>query len=124
MDRLHHRGSQNSEKKKDSGGGDSTGTYLDNIQESPNEDIEIPVGDIGEYGSRQIHFNIPLPPDALDENGHPKESYRRNKIRTAKYTPLSFIPKNLWLQFHTIANVLFFILIILTVSLEYRLPGV
>lgn len=112
MDRLHHRGSHSS-----SGGTDSLGADLNNIQEDPNEDAQLPV-DSENQGPRKVHFNIPLPQDALDENGYPKKSYRRNKIRTAKYTPLSFIPKNLWLQFHSIANVYFFILIILTVSLQ------
>lgn len=65
---------------------------------------------------RKIFFNLPLPDDAKDEDGHIKDSYARNKIRTSKYTPLSFIPKNLWLQFHNIANVYFFFIIILQVN--------
>ena len=123
IDRLHHRGSQNSEKKRDSGGADSLGTDLGNIQEEPNEDRqEEPNEDRDNQGPRTVHFNIPLPPAALDENGYPVQHYRRNKIRTAKYTPLSFIPKNLWYQFHNIANVYFLFLIILAVSLSTRIP--
>ncbi|KAI9694362.1 MAG: hypothetical protein M1820_008962 [Bogoriella megaspora] len=61
---------------------------------------------------RRIFFNIPLPPDARDEEGHPLARFTRNKIRTAKYTPLSFIPKNLYFQFHNIANVYFLLIII------------
>ncbi|KAF2149618.1 P-type ATPase [Myriangium duriaei CBS 260.36] len=62
---------------------------------------------------RRIFFNIPLPDNARDEEGHPLAQYPRNKIRTAKYTPLSFIPKNLWLQFQNIANVYFLFIIII-----------
>ncbi|GAM89622.1 hypothetical protein ANO11243_076610 [Dothideomycetidae sp. 11243] len=62
---------------------------------------------------RRVFFNIPLPDNARDEEGHPLAHYPRNKIRTAKYTPLSFIPKNLWLQFQNIANVYFLFIIII-----------
>ncbi|KIW09243.1 hypothetical protein, variant 1 [Verruconis gallopava] len=66
-----------------------------------------------EDNGRRIFFNLPLPADALDENGHPRAHYARNKIRTAKYTPISFVPKNLWFQFHNIANVYFLFIVIL-----------
>jgi phospholipid-translocating ATPase len=65
--------------------------------------------------NRTIYFNQPLPPEAKDDEGHPLVQYKRNKIRTAKYTPISFLPKNLWLQFHNIANVYFLFIIILSV---------
>lgn len=65
---------------------------------------------------RTIYVNVPLPPEALTEDGHFKAQYSRNKIRTAKYTPLSFVPKNLWFQFHNIANVYFLFIVILSVS--------
>ncbi len=119
LGRLNHRGSQNSEKKRDSGGGDSMGTDLGGIQEEPNEDEEEKPLDSedGGQGPRKVYFNIPLPPDAVDEQGNPIAQYRRNKIRTAKYTPISFIPKNIWYQFHNIANVYFLFLIILAVSI-------
>ena len=68
-------------------------------------------------GNRTIYFNQPLPPEAKDEEGHPLVQYKRNKIRTAKYTPISFLPKNLWLQFHNIANVYFLFIIILSVRI-------
>ena len=68
-------------------------------------------------GNRTIYFNQPLPPEAKDSEGHPLVQYKRNKIRTAKYTPLSFLPKNLWLQFHNIANVYFLFIIILSVCI-------
>ncbi|KAK4548116.1 hypothetical protein LTR36_009985 [Oleoguttula mirabilis] len=62
---------------------------------------------------RTIYFNIPLPDSARDEDGRPLQHFKRNKIRTAKYTPISFVPKNLWFQFHNIANVYFLFIIIL-----------
>ena len=70
-----------------------------------------------QLGPRTIYMNIPIPDDAKDENGHIKQHFGRNKIRTAKYTPLSFVPKNLWFQFHNIANVYFLFIIILGVCL-------
>ncbi|KOS19938.1 Phospholipid-transporting ATPase DNF1 [Escovopsis weberi] len=66
-----------------------------------------------EAEKRTLFFNQPLPRDFVDEDGHPLACYPRNKIRTAKYTPLSFVPKNLWFQFHNIANIFFLFLIIL-----------
>ncbi|KAI5281039.1 hypothetical protein KEM52_004004, partial [Ascosphaera acerosa] len=62
---------------------------------------------------RRIFFNQPLPRDMLDEEGNLKVTYARNKIRTAKYTPLSFVPKNLYFQFHNVANIYFLFIIIL-----------
>lgn len=66
---------------------------------------------------REIFFNISLPERVLDAEGNPVLKYPRNKVRTARYTPLGFIPKNLWLQFHNIANVYFLFVTILAVSL-------
>ncbi|KAI9163281.1 Phospholipid-transporting ATPase DNF1 [Paramyrothecium foliicola] len=69
--------------------------------------------DEDENASRLLYFNLPLPQDLLTEEGHPEQTFPRNKIRTAKYTPLSFIPKNLWFQFHNAANIFFLFLVIL-----------
>jgi len=69
---------------------------------------------------RTIYFNMPLPDSSKDEEGHPIMVYPRNKIRTAKYTPLSFLPKNLWFQFHNIANIYFLFIIILCVSIHTK----
>lgn len=49
----------------------------------------------------------------IDEEGNPIMQYPRNKIRTTKYTPLTFLPKNILFQFHNFANVYFLVLIIL-----------
>ncbi|KIY47695.1 phospholipid-translocating P-type ATPase [Fistulina hepatica ATCC 64428] len=55
---------------------------------------------------RAVHVNIPLPPapglnnhQYLDPKGEPAVRFVRNKVRTTKYTPLTFIPKNLYEQF-------------------------
>ena len=93
------------EEKRRSGGTDP---------EFSKQDEDAPDSDEG-TGGRTIYFNIPLPASARDEEGSPLHHYPRNKIRTAKYTALSFIPKDLWLQFHNIANIYFLIIIILSV---------
>ncbi|CAG7956935.1 unnamed protein product [Penicillium nalgiovense] len=63
--------------------------------------------------NRRIYFSIPIPESERDEDGHLHITYPRNKIRTAKYTPLTFVPYNIWLQFHNIANIYFLFVIIL-----------
>lgn len=101
------------EKKRESAGTDSLGDPHAGSQPqddgNPNEGVE------GNESNRRIFFNIPLPEDATDEDGHNLANFGRNKIRTAKYTPLTFVPKNLWYQFHNIANIYFLFLIILAV---------
>lgn len=63
---------------------------------------------------RTIYFNQPLPESEIDpETGHMRAEYPRNKIRTTKYTPINFIPKNLYYQFHNIANIYFLFIVIL-----------
>ena len=116
LGRLHQRGSLNSEKQRNSG--TSMGTDLGEIREEPEaiDPVEEHDDDRDGQGPRTLFFNIPLPPDAVDEKGNPVKHFRRNKIRTAKYTPLNFVPKNLFFQFHNIANVYFLFLIILAVS--------
>lgn len=46
------------------------------------------------------------------EREPPPNNYPNNQIRTTKYTPFSFLPKNLFEQFHRFAN-LYFISIVL-----------
>lgn len=50
-------------------------------------------------------------PSKTPKRDHPNGRYVGNKIRTAKYTLLSFLPKNLLEQFHRVAN-LYFIFIV------------
>ncbi len=111
MDRFHHKRASTGEKKRDSAGSPP----LNGIQEEEAQE-ESTVDGEHEAARRRIFFNVPLPDDAKDEDGHPVTNFGRNKIRTAKYTPLSFIPKNLYYQFHNIANIYFFVIIILDVS--------
>lgn len=66
-----------------------------------------------QHERRTIYYNLPLPQELLDEDGHSIINYPRNKIRTTKYTPLTFFPKNIAFQFKNVANVYFLILIIL-----------
>jgi hypothetical protein len=66
---------------------------------------------------RKVFFSVPLPNDMVSpENGLPLTHYPRNKIRTTKYTPLSFVPKNLYYQFQNVANIFFFLIAVLGVS--------
>lgn len=63
---------------------------------------------------RYVYVNYDLPEDLTDPvTGFPRLSYPRNKIRTTKYTPLSFLPKNLLIQFTNIANGYFLLVVIL-----------
>lgn len=92
------------------------GTDLGGIQEEAEEDEpEHATDEKNGQGPRTLYFNQPLPANLVDEEGHPITHYKRNKIRTAKYTAISFVPKNIWYQFHNIANVYFLFLIILAV---------
>lgn len=106
MQRLH-KNTDGAEEKRHSTGSTIT---ADGEPQPPPQVVE------QEGGGRTVYFNIPVPDDAKDGEGNLKVSYPRNKIRTAKYTPLSFLPKNLWFQFHNIANVYFLFIIILSVS--------
>ena len=44
---------------------------------------------------------------------HPNSAYLNNRIRTTKYTLLSFIPRNLFEQFHRFANLYFLFIVLL-----------
>ncbi|KAL1641076.1 phospholipid transporting ATPase [Diplodia intermedia] len=111
LGRLHKRMGSGGNEKRDEAEGHPESKETPGAPSDENATVS-DASDEGE-GGRTVYFNIPLPPEARDEEGHPRVSYVRNKIRTAKYTPLSFIPKNLWLQFHNIANIYFAFIIIL-----------
>ena len=112
LNRFHRR--TESAEKRESSGSNSVAQSQD--LEVLEEQGESDDGTEAEQIRRRVFFNIPLPDDAKDEEGHPLQHFGRNKIRTSRYTPLSFIPKNLWYQFHNIANVYFLFIIILTVG--------
>ncbi|KAL7621088.1 phospholipid transporting ATPase [Parahypoxylon ruwenzoriense] len=124
MDRIH-KGNTTTEKKRSSSGtksvGDDHSQYDGTIATDPAEQPDqtdaksTTSGEDGEGGGRTVYFNLPLPDELKDEEGTPIRSYSRNKIRTAKYTPLSFVPKNLWYQFHNIANIFFLFMVILVI---------
>lgn len=122
VDRIHKR--TGSGEKRHSGGSNSLRTADADDNTIPEEDEN--VDDAGSTTSssdegegRTLFFNKPLPTEFKDEDGHPLQQFTRNKIRTAKYTPLSFIPKNLWFQFHNVANIFFLFLVILVVRCGY-----
>ena len=51
--------------------------------------------------------------DSLDPHQHPNYGYCNNKIKTTKYTVWSFLPKNLFEQFHRFANMYFVFIVLL-----------
>ncbi|KAA0713012.1 putative phospholipid-transporting ATPase VA [Triplophysa tibetana] len=55
--------------------------------------------------TRTVHANILY--DHTKGLDNPNRHYANNKIKTTKYTLLSFLPKNLFEQFHRFANVYF-----------------
>lgn len=101
IDRFHKRTFSKDEKRRSDG------------SSSPNDSNG---SDHAEDNLRKIYFNTPIPTEELDEDGNPVHDFARNKIRTAKYTPLSFVPKNLWFQCHNIANVYFLFIIFLSIK--------
>ncbi|XP_051929664.1 phospholipid-transporting ATPase VA isoform X2 [Hippocampus zosterae] len=56
-----------------------------------------------ESKTRSVYANILCEED----DNNPNRQYADNKIKTTKYTVLSFLPKNLFEQFHRFANVYF-----------------
>ncbi|KAJ6598151.1 phospholipid-transporting ATPase 1 [Mycena vulgaris] len=58
---------------------------------------------------RNVYVNTPLPRGEVDGSGDPFVRYPRNKVRTTKYTILTFVPKNLYQQFLRVANVFFLV---------------
>ncbi|CAH6719200.1 phospholipid-transporting ATPase Dnf2p [[Candida] jaroonii] len=77
------------------------------------------------HETRTVVVNRQLPSDLLDPiTGKASIIYPRNKIRTTKYTPLSFIPKNLSGQFlNNVANIYFLVLIILGYFQIFGVPN-
>ncbi|KAF9955352.1 hypothetical protein BGZ72_003804 [Mortierella alpina] len=66
--------------------------------------------------SRRVFVNIPPPAQYLDKSGAPKLSYGSNRINTAKYTTLTFLPKNLFEQFRRVANMFFLFMAIIQLT--------
>ena len=93
--------------------------------------------------SRYIYVNLPLPSDQLDPRKYARGLYRplhqfisnqyvlimfisrlipgfHHRIRTSKYTIVTFVPKNLFEQFRRVANSYFLFLIILQAFEEFQ----
>jgi phospholipid-translocating ATPase len=128
VNRLAHKrtDSSASEKRRSGGGalqqnpgGDDGQQDDQDIKNAGDATAESDDGSEDDKENRYLYFNLPLPDELLEE-GHPITAYPRNKIRTAKYTPLSFVPKNLFFQFHNIANIFFLFLIILGVCALFQ----
>lgn len=66
--------------------------------------------------SRRVFVNIPPPAQYLDSNGLPKFTFGSNRINTAKYTTLTFLPKNLFEQFRRVANMFFLFMAIIQLT--------
>ncbi|KAG2192323.1 hypothetical protein INT47_001822 [Mucor saturninus] len=63
---------------------------------------------------RNIYVNMKLPSSEYDDHGKLiQQHYTSNRVRTAKYTPISFVPKNLFEQFRNVANLYFLFLVVL-----------
>lgn len=101
LSRLHHRNAVAEETDIAKDGVQSDGSTADG---SEGADSNIP---------RRIYVNLDIPPEGQNEAGEPRTEFASNKIRTAKYTPVSFLPKNLWYQFHNVANIYFLVVIVL-----------
>lgn len=61
---------------------------------------------------RTVVPNHTVPVDPSDP-AHPNKPYLDNYVRTTKYTLLSFLPKNLFEQFHRFANLYFLFIVLL-----------
>ncbi|CAD0027863.1 unnamed protein product [Aureobasidium pullulans] len=69
----------------DSAKRESNGTDLESVPEGSEASAD-------QSGpGRRVFFNMPLPEDARDEEGHPNTQFVRNKIRTANAVPLIVI---------------------------------
>ncbi|KAA1103653.1 hypothetical protein PGTUg99_004464 [Puccinia graminis f. sp. tritici] len=88
---------------------------LKELEDSPAADLQRKQNDASRQQRRSIYVNLVLPTVQVDKYGDPIATYVRNKVRTTKYTIITFIPKNMWEQFRNVANIYFLVLIIFQV---------
>ncbi|KAK9363736.1 hypothetical protein V1504DRAFT_466127 [Lipomyces starkeyi] len=105
-----HRLSLGARLKRHSTASERIANDISSSGENKGDDVDVTAASLPH---RRVYVNLPLPPNDLDENGQPLTQFPRNKTRSAKYTPLSFLPKNLFLQFHNVANIYFLFIVIL-----------
>ncbi|WVQ96443.1 hypothetical protein IAU59_003548 [Kwoniella sp. CBS 9459] len=72
---------------------------------------------------RSVFVNIPLPTTLLNTKGDPIMRYVRNKVRTSKYTIITFLPKNIFEQFRRVANIYFLFLVIIQLFSVFGAPN-
>lgn len=109
------KGSKKAKELSEIGAEDSLDIIDDYASDPEEETLKAKDERDRKHEKRTIVFNRKLPADFVDEQtGNPILNYPRNKIRTAKYTALTFLPKTLSNSFRTdIANNYFLFLIIL-----------
>lgn len=77
---------------------------------------------------RSVYFNEPLPAEAFDKKGKPFKSWQfaTNQLLTARYTLYNFLFKNLYEQYHRVANMFFTLIVVLQFFPEFATisPGV
>lgn len=64
---------------------------------------------------RNVYVNVTPPRSELRKDGDPAVKYPRNKVRTSKYTVVTFLPRFLYEQFRRVANIYFLGLVVLQV---------
>lgn len=67
---------------------------------------------ISELNIRQVVPNH-LVSDDVEPRQHPNAAFLTNAIKTTKYTVFSFLPRNLFEQFHRFANIYFLFIVLL-----------
>jgi len=72
---------------------------------------------------RTLYINLALPNSFLTPKGDPIARFVRNKVRTSKYTIVTFIPKNLFEQFRRAANIYFLALVIIQLFPIFGAPN-
>lgn len=83
----------------------------DEDSEDPNQSLRRTESTASQTSKRRrLYINMKSSSDTADQS---EQSWVSNRVRTAKYTPLTFIPKNLFEQFRNVANLYFLFLVIL-----------